>query len=222
VIQVDVFKLVLQGPRSPHFEKSLVSILRRRQDDKAVKLFALDRLFDDISIVVGDSPQHDALSILDLFHQYSLMMREAASERSPWEVQWLRALFQFKKDGERMDIRRGTFVFDHLQANKTLGDAGGSLLLSEFVRNMKRVLIERLWTRTLKEDDLGFAKLSVFNPYLQFVSDKNGQRSCPGPRQERGNWFNHRVRVYLQRIMILDTYGISAKGGPFARMEYQR
>lgn len=220
-MQVDVFKLVLQGPGSPHFEKSLVSILRRHQVDKAVKLFALDRLFDDISFIVGDSPQQDALSILDLFHQYSIMMREAASERSPWEVPWLCALFQFKKDEVRIDVRRGTFLFDHLKANKTLGNAGGSLLLGEFVRNMKRVLIERLWTRTLKEYR-GSAKLSVFNPYLQFVSDKNGQRSCPGPRQDHGNWFNHRVRVHLQRIIILDTYGISTKGSPFARMEYQR
>jgi hypothetical protein len=85
MIQVDVFKLVIQRPnlKSPRFEKGLVNILRRHRVDKAVKLFALDCLFDDISNIVGNSPQHDAPSILDLFHQYSLMMREAACERSP-------------------------------------------------------------------------------------------------------------------------------------------
>jgi hypothetical protein len=219
---VGVFKLVIQRPRPPHFEKSLASILRRHKVDKAVKLFALDCLFDDISIIVDNSPQHDAPSTLDLFHQYSLMMREAASERSPWEIPWFRALFQFKKDGGgvRIDIRRGTFLFNHLHASKTLGDAGGSLLLGEFVRNMKRVLVDRLRTRTLKEDHI-FAKLSLFNPYIRFVSDENGQRSSP--RQDNGNWFNHRVQVHLQRIMILDTlYGIGPEGSPSARMKYQR
>jgi hypothetical protein len=228
VIQVDVFKLVIQRPKSPHFEKGLARILRRQQVDKAVKLFALDCLFDDISIIVDDSPQHDAPSTLDLFRQYSLMMREAASERNPWEVPWFRALFQFKKkDGDRVriDIRRGTFLFEHFQASKTLGDAaGGSLLLGEFVRNMKRGLVDRLRTRTLKEERV-FAELSLFNPYIRrwFVSDEKGQRNPPGPRQDNGNWFNHRVRVHLQRIMILDTlYGIGPKGNPTVWMKYQR
>lgn len=224
MIQVDVFKLVIQRPRSPHFEKGLAGILRHHQVDKAVKLFALDCLFDDISIIVGNSPQHDAPSTLDLFHQYTLIMTEAASERSPWEVPWLCALFQFKKkdgDGVHIDIRRGTFLFNHLQASKALGD-GGSLLLGEFVRNMKRVLVDRLRTRTLKEDRV-FAKLSSFNPYIRFVPHENGQRSRSGPRQDNGNWFNHRVGVHLHRIMILDTlYGIGPKGSPSAWMKYQR
>jgi hypothetical protein len=54
-------------------------------------------------------------------------------------------------------IRRETLLFDHLQASKTLGDAGRSLLLGEFVRNMKRVLVD---ARTLKADRV-FAKLSI-------------------------------------------------------------
>ena len=225
MIQVDVFKLVIQRPRSPRFEEGLASILHRHQVDKEVKLFALDCLFDNISIIVGDSPQHDAPSILGLFHHYSLIMREAASERSPWAVPWLRTLFQFKKkDGEgmRIDIRRGTFLFDDLRASKTLGDAGGSLLLGEFVRNMKRVLVDRLRTRTLKEERV-FAKLSVFNPYIRHVSNENSQRRRPGPRQDNGNWFNHRVRVYLLRIMIIDiVYSIGPKGSPSAQIKYQR
>jgi len=220
VIQLDVFKLVIQRPKSPHFEKGLANILRRDQGDKAVRLFALDCLFDDISIIVGNSPQHEAPSTLDLFHRYSLMVREVASERSPWEVPWFCALFQFKKkdgDGVRIDIRRGTFLFNHLQASKTLSDAGGSMLLGEFVRNMKRVLVDRLRTRTMKVDRV-FAELSLFNPYIRFVP-----RSLPGPRQDDGNWFNHRVQVHLQRIMILDTLcSIGPGGSPSARMKHQR
>jgi hypothetical protein len=224
-MQVDVFKLIIQRPKSPHFEKGLASILCRHQVDKAVKLFALDCLFDDISTIVGKNPQHDAPSTLDLFRQYSLMMREAASERRPWEVSWYCVLFQFKKkdgDGVRIDIRRGTFLFDHLQASKTLGNAGGFPLLGEFVRNMKLVLVDRLRTRTLKVVRY-FSKLSLFNPYIRYVSDKNGQRSTPDPQKDNGNWFNHRVRVHLQRIMILDNlYSIDPKGTPSAWMKYQR
>lgn len=223
--QVDIFKPVIQVPRSPHFEKSLATILCRHQVDKAMKLFALDCLFDDISIIVGgNSPQHDTPSIMDLFHQYSLMMREAASERSPLEVLWYCALFQFKKkdrDGVRIDIRRGTLLFDHLQARKTSAVAGGSLLLREFVRNMKCVLVDRLHARTLKADR-NFAKLPLFNPYIRFASEEKGHRRPPGPRQDYGNQFNQRVQVHLRWIMILDTlYGINS-GSPCAWMKHQR
>jgi hypothetical protein len=121
----------------------------------------------------------------------------------------------------RIDIRRGTFLFDHPRESKTLGDAG-SLLLGEFVINMKRGLANRLHTRTMEEDRV-ISELSLFNPYFRFVSDENGQRSLPGPRQDNVIWFNHRVRVHLQRIMILDTlYGIGPKSSPSAWMKYQR
>ncbi len=223
MIQVDVFKLVIQRPRSPHFEKGLVNILRRSKVDKAVKLFALDCLFDDISIIVSNSLQHEALSTLDLFRQYSLMMREAASEGSPRDSPWLHALFQFTTtDGMHTDIQRGIFLFDHLQANKTLGDAGRSLLLGEFVRYMKRVLVDRLFTRTMKEESI-FAELSFFNPYIWSDPNENGQRSRPAPRQDNGNQFRDRVQVHLQRIVILDTlYGISPKDRPSAWTKVQR
>lgn len=204
MIQVDVFKLVIQPPSSPAFEKSLVDILLRQNLNKAVKLFALDHLFDDISVIVRNSPQSKAMSILDLFRQYSLMMIEAASEKNPWEVPWFRALFQFKKDGVWINLQPATFLFDSLHTNRAAGGPGKPpLLLGDFVKNMRRLLLDRLSTRTTEEDSI-FAGLSRFNPYIRFVPKTNSLGNQPGSQRSEESWFNHRIRVHLQRIMILD------------------
>jgi hypothetical protein len=209
-MQVNVFKLVIQPPSSPAFEKSLVDILQSQNLNKAVKPFALDRLFDDISVIVRNTPQSKAMSILDLFRQYSLMMIEAASEKIPWEVPWFRALFQFKKDGVRIDLQPATFLFDSLHTNQAAGGSEKSLLLGDFVKNMRRLLLDRLSTRTTEEERI-FAGLSRFNPYIHFVPITNSLGNQPGSRRSDEIWFNDRIRVHLHRIMILDNlYGTNS------------
>jgi hypothetical protein len=210
-MQVNVFKLVIQPPSSPAFEKSLVDILLSQNLNKAVKLFALDRLFDDISVIVRNTPQSKAMSILDLFRQYSLIMIEAASEKTPWEVPWFRALFQFKKDGVRIDLQPATFLFDSIHTNQAAGGSGKSpLLLGGFVKNMRRLLLDRLSTRTTEEERI-FAGLSRFNPYIHFVPITNNLGNQPGSQRSDEIWFNDRIRVHLQRIMILDNlYGTNS------------
>jgi hypothetical protein len=202
-MQVDVFKLVLHLPSSPKFEKSLLDILRHDNFDKAVKLFALDRLFDDISIIVGNSPQSNALLILDLFQQYSLLMTEVATDNSPWEAPWLRVLFQFKKDGVHIANQPGTFLFDGFQTSGATHDSGGRILLGNFVRYKRRLILDRLSTRTAEEEHV-FASLSLFNPYTRFFPDERNVGDHPGSRQKNKSWFNDRIRVHMKRILILD------------------
>jgi hypothetical protein len=203
-MQVNVFKLVIQPPSSPAFEKSLVDILLRQNLNKAVKLFALDHLFDDISVIVRNTPQSKAMSILDLFRQYSLLMIETASEKIPLEVPWFRALFQFKKDGVRINLQPATFLFDNLHTNQAASGSGKSpLLLGDFVKDLRRLLLDRLSTRTTEEDSI-FASLSRFNPYIRFVPETNSLGNQQGSQRSDEIWFNHRIRVHLQRIMILD------------------
>ena len=200
---MEVFKLVLQRPKSPTFEKRLVQILHRHNNlNNAIKLFSLDCLFDDIRTIARNSRQSEAVSILDLFRQYSLLMREAALERTPWEVPWLRALFQFKKDGLRINIRPGTFLSRGFEKSST---SSVSPLPSEFLSHMRRLLLDRLYTRMMKQDCV-FASLTVFDSYIRFVpndSENNqGDHLDSGPLAEK--WFNLRIRVHLQRIIIFD------------------
>lgn len=224
MMQVNVFKLVIQPPSSPAFEKSLVDILLRQNLNKAVKLFALDHLFDDVSVIVRNTPQSKAMSILDLFRQYSLLMIEAASEKIPWEVPWFRALFQFKKDGVRINLQPATFLFDSLHTNQAASGSGKSplLLLGDFVRNMRGVLLDRLSTRTTEEDSI-FASLSRFNPYIRFVPKTNSLGNQQGSQRSDEIWFNHRIRVHLQRIMILDNlYGTNSASSRTVSLRDQR
>jgi hypothetical protein len=167
-----------------------------------MKLFSLDCLYDDIHTIARNSRESGAASILDLFRQYSLLMREVALERTPWEVPWLRTLFQFKKDGPRINIRPRTFLFRGFKKSPT---SSVSPLPSEFLSNMRRLLLDRLYTRTMTQDSI-FASLTVFDPYIRFVpndSENNqGDHLDSGPLAER--WFNLRIRVHLQRIINVD------------------
>src|SRR6266404_9299767 len=58
-------------------------ILRRDALDKASNLLALDFYFDDMSSVLDLSSQSGIVSSHHLFHEYSVLMRDAALIKAP-------------------------------------------------------------------------------------------------------------------------------------------
>ncbi|KAI9453668.1 hypothetical protein BJY52DRAFT_1396510, partial [Lactarius psammicola] len=84
-------------------------ILRCDPLDRASKLLALDLYFDDMSSALDVSSQSGIVSSLHLFHEYSLLMRDGALDRAPWDSPWLCTLFQIETDGEDVRTKPGTF-----------------------------------------------------------------------------------------------------------------
>jgi hypothetical protein len=194
-------------------------VLRCESLDKAVRLLALDFFFDDMSSALDTSSQTGVVSSLELFYQYSLLIRDAAVDNAPWDSPWLSTLFQFEKDVEGVRIMPGTFIYeDHKSSGSSLGQSEEenpehlviSLPREEFTQNLSRLLAERLYSR-IRDKDRVTSRLRLFDPCIQqaiYGSCRGDHSAC---HQLDEAWFNRRARCHLQHIMIHDnlyTFGL--------------
>jgi hypothetical protein len=167
-----------------------------------------------MSSAFDTSSQTGVVSSLELFYQYSLLMRDAAVDKAPWDSQWLSTLFQFERGVEGVRIRPGTFIYeDHRTRGPSLGQSKKensehlmiSLSREEFTRSLSRLLTERLYSR-IKAKDRETSRLRLFDPCIQqtiYGSCRGDHSAC---HQLDEAWFNRRARYHLQHIMILDNF----------------
>ncbi len=168
--------------------------------DKAIRLLALDFFFDDMSTALDVSSQTGIVSSLEHFYEYSLLIKEAALDKTPLDSLWLRRLFQFERDGEDIRIMPNTFFYEE---HKTRGPSGMLLSREEFTHNLRRFLSERLGSRIAAKDSIA-SRLRLFDPCIQLVlhGTCHGDHSASHELDE--SWFNRRTRFHLQQIIILD------------------
>jgi hypothetical protein len=179
--------------------------------EKAVKLLALDYFFDEMSSALDMSSQTGIVSSLELFYEYSLLIRDAALDKAPWDSPWLCALFQTEKDGEGVRIRPGTFTYEEsrkmvssqVRSEEHLENTAVSLSREGFARILTRLLSERLDTRIRWKDRMT-SRLHLFDPCVQLTLYRTCHRDHIAAHQLDESWFNRRARFHLQRIMILD------------------
>ncbi|KAH9075547.1 hypothetical protein EDB83DRAFT_2312005 [Lactarius deliciosus] len=108
-----LFERIFLGGMSTTSRKTLASyILRCDPLDRASKLLALDLYFDDMSSALDVSSQSGIVSSLHLFHEYSLLMRDGALDKAPWDSPWLCTLLQIEGDGEDVRMKPGTFLYE--------------------------------------------------------------------------------------------------------------
>jgi hypothetical protein len=178
----------------------------------AVRLLAFDYVFDDVSLAFDTSSQEGVVSSLELFHQYSLLIRDVAMHKTPWDSSWLVTLFQLEKDGEGVRIRPGTFIYQNYyrtrepspsQSTEDLGHAPVTLSRQEFAQNLSRALSERLYSR-IRDKDRTTSRLRLFDPCIQLVIYGSCRGDHSAAHQLDVAWFNRRARYHLQHIMILD------------------
>ena len=165
-----------------------------------------------MSSALDVSSQAGILSSLELFYEYSLLMRDAALDKAPWDSPWLSQLFQFEKDGEGIRIKPNTFLYEECRtrgpsSSQSVEDlepsTAASLSREELTRNLGRFLAERLRSRIAAKDRI-LSRLRLFNPCVQLVlyGSCRGEHSAAHELDE--SWFSRRVRFNLQYIMTLD------------------
>ncbi|KAH9017010.1 hypothetical protein EDB85DRAFT_2203580 [Lactarius pseudohatsudake] len=183
---LSLFKLIFLGRTSTTSRTTLADhILRCDPLDKGLKLLALDFYFDDMSSALDVSSQSAFLSSLQLFYEYSLLMRDGALDKAPW-------------------IPRGS---EQIKMSPQI-----------FSKRLNRLLWERLNTR-ISEKDRVSSNLSLFEPCIQPRPILH--ETCCSDHLDEG-WFNRRVRLHLQHVMILDNlHAFELTKGP-KRMEGQR
>ena len=184
--------------------------------DKAIKLLALDFFFDDMSTALDVSSQTGIVSSLEHFYEYSLLIKDAALDKAPWDSPWLRKLFQFEMDGEDIRIRPGTFLYeDRKTGSQSSSQSAGqmeprepsvvSLSREEFIQSLRRLLSERLDSR-IRAKDRVTSHTSLFNPCIQLILNGTCRGEHSASHELDEGWFNRRVRFHIQHIMILDNF----------------
>ncbi|KAI9436975.1 hypothetical protein H4582DRAFT_1816019 [Lactarius indigo] len=206
----------------PHviWRKTLIdNILHCDPLDKVFKLLALDFYFDDMSSALDVSSQSGFLSSLQLFHEYSLLMKDGALEKAPWNSPWLCTLFQIERYGEKVRIKSGTLLYEHcMRGGSSRPKEQITLSRQMFSKSLNRLLWERLNTR-ISEKDRVSSSLSLFDPCVQ--PQPTLHETCCSHHLDE-SWFNRRVRFHLQHVMILDNlYAFDLTNDP-ERMESQR
>ncbi|KAH9075550.1 hypothetical protein EDB83DRAFT_2549245 [Lactarius deliciosus] len=193
--------LIFFGELSMTSRKTLVNHILRSDPfdpfDKGFKLLALDFYFDDMSTALDVSSQSGIVSSLHLFHEYSLLMRDAAFDKAPWNSPWICTLFQIERDGEDIWTKPGTFMYeDSLQSDSPRPErlseySTVSLSREKFSESLNRLLWEQLNARNSEKDRISLSMGSVvwiIRPPI--ISTKAGSIE--------------EVRFHLQQVMTLD------------------
>ncbi|KAH8981163.1 hypothetical protein EDB86DRAFT_3051652, partial [Lactarius hatsudake] len=216
---LSLFKLIFLGRTSTTSQTTLADLVLRCDPlDKILKLLALDFYFDDMSSALDVSSQSAFLSSLQLFNEYSVLMRDGALDKAPWNSPWLCTLFQIERYREKVRIKQGTLLYEHCTRGGSSRPKDQKLSRQMFSKSFNRLLWERLNTR-ISEKDRVSSSLSLFDPCIQpqpFLPE-----ACCSDHLDE-SWFNRRVRFHLQHVMILDNlHAFELTKGP-ERMESQR
>ncbi|KAH9065003.1 hypothetical protein EDB87DRAFT_1574726 [Lactarius vividus] len=227
-----LFERIFLGGMSTTSRKTLASyILRCDPLDRASRLLALDLYFDDMSSALDVSSQSGIVSSLRLFHEYSLLMKDGALDKAPWDSPWLCMLLQIEGDGEDVRMKPGTFLYegymraDSPQLEEQLevqhSAVSDSLTREKFSENANRLLWERLNTRISEKDRLS-SRLSIFDPCIQLTLHRTCRSEHSASHCLDESWFNGRVRFHLQQVMILDNLHAFGRTEFPERMKSQR
>ena len=204
--------------KSANTQKILTDHILRHESlrlDKAIRLLALDFLFDDMSTALDVSSQTGIVSSLEHFYEYSLLIKDAALDKTPWDSPWLSKLFQFEKDGEDIRIRPDTFLYKDYETRRSSSPSverlesrePSAVLLSreEFIQSLRRLLSERLAPRIRAKGHVT-SRIRLFDPCIQLILNGTCRGEHPASHELDEGWFNRRVRFHLQHIMILDNF----------------
>jgi hypothetical protein len=203
--------------KSTNTQKILSNHVLRHESlrlDKAIKLLALDFLFDDMSTALDVSSQTGIVSSLEHFYEYSVLIKEAALDKSPWDSPWLTKLFQFEKDAEDIRIRPNSFLYkdyktrrqspsqsvEHLESREP---SAVSLSREELIQSLRWLLSERLTSRIRAKDRVS-SRIRLFDPCIQLILHGTCRGDHTASHELDEGWFNRRARFHLQHIMVLD------------------
>ena len=205
--------------KSTNTQKILSNHVLRHESlrlDKAIKLLALDFLFDDVSTALDVSSQTGVVSSLEHFYEYSLLIKDAALDKTPWVSPWLSKLFQFEKVGEDIRIRPDTLLYKDYETKRQSSSqsveqlesrepSAVSLSREEFILCLRRLLSERLTSRVRAKDRISeSSRIRLFDPCIQHILYGTCRGDHTASHELDEGWFNRRARFHLQHIMILD------------------
>lgn len=183
------------------------------QKNMPAALLCLDHYFVNPPRIIVMKGQEVA-EILWMFHAYARLLHDVAFDRDPCNNPSIQKLFGFQRSTENLFlVPRGTFLHGILIGYRSpihRNDAESMLVSNwDLSQGFRRSLCDRLRRRVLEENEM-CRKAQAFSPCLSFVvSGICNRTGCP-QEHLRGTdltleWFNIRVRLHLQQILIFQT-----------------
>lgn len=178
-------------------------------DNKPAALLCLDHVFNNPLKFDGPTLDEKAIS-LEVFYAYAQLLRDVAFVQDPCDrpfVQKLFAIQPLREDSFALPV--GTFLYDAVAEQ-------GALLLSSNTEQrtvpstglskvLKATLSDRVRTRVMDETE-AFMRARFVSPCLYFLANSCHRTECTrahvGVHALDPAWYNTRVRIHLQQIMV--------------------
>lgn len=187
------------------------------ENNKSAALLCLDRIFFTPPQIQGATIQETVTS-LEMFFAYASLLRQIICLPDPCAPCLVQKLLAFESSKEdEFSIPPGTFLYDQSTLQHAYSTEGeeGTLLISrrELSRVIKRALSERLRSRVMLENEICL-RAKAFSPCLHALLGTCPRPECPrdhaDPSVSKLDWYNHRVRIHLQQMQILQTINLGS------------
>jgi hypothetical protein len=177
--------------------------------NKAAALLCLDHIFATPPHIQEATIQH-TISLLAMFITYTRLLHDIANLVEPCNDLLVQKLFAFQVSREDMfSVFPGASLYREVdnQQEPPFHEKDGKRSVSrrDLSRILKNYLAERLRSRIMEENDI-CRRAKVFSPCLNALLGTCTRTECPrdhvDPAILNPDWYNLRVRIHLQQILV--------------------
>lgn len=184
------------------------------EDNKPAALLCLDHVYS-YPFGFQETTFEETISALEIFHAYASLLHDVAFTPEPCREGIIQRLFAFSPEREdRFLVHKGTFLYNAIAKQEVqFSEANHDIQLvsqTELSQAFKNSVSERLRRRVMEENEV-CRSAKIFSPCL-YALEGSCQRStseCPrihvDPARLNQKWYNDRVRIHLQQILIFQT-----------------
>jgi hypothetical protein len=186
-----------------------LGLIFHKNQNKAAALLCLDHIFDTPPHIQGATIQH-TISSLAMFYTYVRLLHNIANLVEPCHDPLVQKLFAFQVSREDMfEIFRSASLHREVDDKQERlfheKDGKRSVSRGDLSHILKFYLGERLQSRIMEENDI-CRRAKVFSPCLNALLGTCARVDCPrdhvDPAILNPDWYNLRVRIHLQQILI--------------------
>lgn len=157
----------------------------------------------------------EMISTLEIFHTYARLLHDFTFSPDPCHERTVQKLFAFKPRMEdNFAVPKGTFLYNAIasaepmvQSDET-DDQVRLVPQTELSQVFKQSLSERLRCRVMEENEV-CRSAKVLSTCLNALEGSCQRSECPrdhvDPARLNPKWYNDRVRIHLQQILIFQT-----------------
>lgn len=181
------------------------------EDNKPAALLCLDHVHTSPFEFQGTTLE-ETISTLEMFHAYAKLLHDVAFNPDPCHEGTVQKLFAFSPRGEdSFFVPQGTFIYNAIAEQAVQFEADHDVRLvsqTEISQAFKNGLSERLRRRVMDENEV-CRSAKIFSPCLYALEGSCQRPECPrdhvDPARLNQKWYNDRVRIHLQQILIFQT-----------------